>query len=64
MNKLQVKTLIKAVRTDLELFQLTEQGHYLARAANGLERLKKWKIEQIIKDPEYTVNLERMQWML
>lgn len=64
MNKTQAKMLIKAVRTDLEMFECTEQGYYLERAISCLKVLVKWKNERAIKSYENTIQNERFLWTL
>lgn len=60
MNKEQVKMMIKSVRTDLELFNLSGQGYLLQRIENNIRALKKWRKDLILKGNE-TIQ-ERIQW--
>jgi len=71
MNKEQVKTLIKSVRTDLELFRASEQYYLLDRASKSLERLKTWKrqneLKSILESNDYKHNLfmeTRFVWLM
>jgi len=60
MNKEQVKTMIKSVRTDLELFKVSGQGYLLERVESNIKALKEWRKSIFLKGNE-TLQ-ERMQW--
>ena len=60
MNNEQVKTLIKSVRTDLELFRASGQGYLLERVESNIKTLKEWRKSVFLKGNE-TLQ-ERMQW--
>jgi IS4 transposase len=60
MNKEQVKTMIKSVRTDLELFKVSGQGYLLERVESNIKALKEWRRSIFLKGNE-TLQ-ERMQW--
>lgn len=60
MNKIQVKTLIKSVRADLEFFKASGQTYILERIEFNIRALKEWRLSQMLKGNE-TIQ-ERMQW--
>lgn len=60
MNNEQIKTLIKSVRTDLELFKASGQTYLLERIESNIRALKAWRVSLILKGNE-TLQ-ERMQW--
>lgn len=60
MNKEQVKTMIKSVRADLELFKVSGQGYLLERVESNIKALKEWRKSIFLKGNE-TLQ-ERMQW--